>query len=437
MGKSVATCPVAARFLPIGTASAGATMYARGVAGIKSRVIALVACLGLSLAAARSARADAAPPGNMSPGTPSAQRLRAFFSGHSLLDDPLPSWVESIAASRGDSLGWQMQIVLGSPLRVRTKGNEPKASAFSGYQLGKSKTAGPIDVLHELAMPTQLGPGEKYDRLVITERNDLLGTIEWENTIGYLRDYDDRVVQQNPHASTWLYQVWPDVDKKELTAWMAYTQKELFGWECVAARVNRGLERDHRSDRVSIIPGGIALAELVKRALAGSVPGVSGSPSERADAIFADYVHLRPLGIYLIAAVQYAALFGKSPVGAAIPSAVSPAAGALLQQLAWDTVSSYRERAAHPPTLAECSARFTQELCPAYYEYHGRPGSLSRCKLWSEPDNPFAEGPSHAATPVKAFVGWGSGVAAFVLFGVGYFWQRRASRVSIEPDARG
>jgi hypothetical protein len=395
------------------------------VAGLKRRLIALGVCLGLCLGGlARQARAEASTPEKAA-----GQRLRVFFSGHSLLDQPLPEWIEKIAASRGDSLGWQMQIVLGSPLRVRTKGTEPKLTTFPGYQLGKNKSNGPIDVLHELAQPTQLTPGEKYDRLLITERNDLLGTIEWENTIGYLRDYGDRVVQQNPEGRTLLYQVWPDVEKDKLAEWIAYTDRELFGWECVAARVNQTLEKDGRSDRVTVIPAGIALAELARRALAGSVPGVTGSASECADAIFSDYVHLRPLGIYLMASVHYAALFGRSPVGGAIPSAVSPAAGAYLQQLAWDVVQGYRDRAAHPPALGECSARFTNELCPAYYQFHGKPGSIVRCKLWSASDNPFTQGPpTHSY--VHAYIGFGSGLAAFLLFGVGYLWQRRSARAS-------
>jgi hypothetical protein len=399
------------------------------VAGLRRRLIALGVCLGLSFAALpRSARAEASTP-EAAPERAKGQRLRVFFSGHSLLDDPLPGWIESIAQSRGDSLGWQMQIVLGSPIRVRTKGNDPKASTFSGYQLGKDKKNGPIDVLRELAQPTQLAPGEKYDRLLITERNDLLGTIEWENTIGYLRDFDDRLVRQNPSASTLLYEVWPDVEKDRISEWIAYTERELFGWECVAARANGTLEKDGRTDRVTVIPAGITLAELVKRALAGSVPGVTGSPNERLDAIFSDYVHLKPLAIYLMASVHYAALFGKSPVGGAVPSAVSPAAGAYLQQLAWDTAQSYRARAAHPPTLGECSARFTSELCPAYYQFHGKPGSIVRCKLWSASDNPFAQGPP-VHTYVHAYIGFGSGLAAFLLFAGGYLWQRRASRVS-------
>jgi hypothetical protein len=50
-------------------------------------------------------------------------RARIFFSGHSLLDNPMPDYVESIAKSQGKDLLWNQQNIIGSPLRVRTWGN--------------------------------------------------------------------------------------------------------------------------------------------------------------------------------------------------------------------------------------------------------------------------------------------------------------------------
>jgi hypothetical protein len=355
------------------------------------------------------------------------QHLRAFFSGHSLLDNPLPDWIESIAASRGDTLSWQEQIVLGSPIRVRTRGDDPDAHDFTGYQLGKSKSGGKVDVLRELASPSVLAPGDKYDRLVITERADLLGAIEWENTIGYLRDFHDRVIRQNPRATTLLYEVWPEIEKQDPGAWVAYVQAELFGWECVAARVNYTLSLGGRADRVSLIPGGLALSELVQRALAGGVPGVLGAPEQRVAAIFKDEVHLTPLGIYLLAAVHYATLFGKSPVGAPGPAGVNAAVVPLLQQIAWDTVSKYRERAAHAPTLAECGTRVANELCPAYKRFHGKPEDVDRCKSWSTLDSPFAGArPAQPRRPL--LLKWGAGAVVVAIAGYGY--RRRRLRAA-------
>src|SRR5690606_22891908 len=141
------------------------------------------------------------------------------------------NWIEAMAVARGDSLGWQQQIVLGSPIRIRTRGEEPEAPGFTGYQLGRSRAGGPIDVLRELEHPVQLAPGERYDPLVIAERVDLLGTMQWEGTLPYLRDFHERLAQHEPRATTLLYQVWPEIDRKDPAAWVEYVETELFAWE--------------------------------------------------------------------------------------------------------------------------------------------------------------------------------------------------------------
>ena len=369
------------------------------------------ACAALLLCAPASA-AETAP-----------ARLRVFFSGHSLIDNPMPDWVESIAQSRGQSLGWQEQIVLGSPIRVRTRGNDPEASSFSGYQLGKSKSGGKIDVLRELANPTELRPGEKYDRLVITERTDLLGAMRWEDTAGYLEDFHGRLAASSPTAETRLTEVWPEIDDKNPAAWLAYVEGEYFAWQCVAARVNQRLAAKGRPGRVSLVPAGLALRELLQRALDGSVPGITGTPRERVHAVFTDDVHLTPLGIYLNAAVHYAALFGKTPVGAAGAPGVNPDALALLQQIAWDT--SARAAAEPLPALTECRTRFASERCPAYNRYRGKPENDNQCKGWAAPDSPLSERSSSPRRTLPALIGWGSGAAGLVVAGLVYLWKRR------------
>lgn len=362
------------------------------------------------------------------PPAPSSERANVFFSGHSLLDNPLPDWIELIAASRGDRLAWQEQIVLGSPIRVRTKGDDPEGAAFPGYQLGKGKSGGAIDVLEELAQPTELAPGEKYQRLVITERTDLLGAIQWEGTIGYLRHFHDRLVEHDAQAATLLTQVWPEIDAAAPLRWVEYVESELFVWECVAVQVNRSLEAEGRAARVEVVPAGLALSALVRRALSGGVPGVGGTPEQRVAAIFADDVHLTPLGVYLLAALHYGALFDKPPRGAAGPAEVNAAALPVLQELAWDTLSAYRPRAAQPPSPSECRARIASDLCPAYHRFRGRPERVAECAGWAEADGPLSKA-RPAAAELPAFVGVGASSAAFALLAVGAYgyWRYRAS----------
>lgn len=314
---------------------------------------------------------------------------RVLFSGHSLLDNPMPDWVESIAQSRGDTLEWEEQIVIGAPIRIRTRGDDPNASGWPGYSQGKNKNGSGKDLLAELVSPTVLAPGARYDTLLITERNDLLLSIQYENTIGYLRDYHDRLLAQNSAGGSLLYQVWPEIDRANPSAWVDYVRQELYAWECVAQQVNASLEALGRSDRVGIIPGASALATLVERALAGSVPGISGSPEARLERIFEDNVHLSPAGTYLLSALHYAALFGRSPVGASAPSEVPAEQATALQGIAWDVLSQYRASAtpwAH--SASECRERLATVVCPAYFTLVGRAGEGS-CGDWANADGPL------------------------------------------------
>jgi len=358
--------------------------------------------------------------------TPPTLRVRAFFSGHSLLDNPLPNWIEAMARGRGDSLGWQQQIVLGSPIRLRTRGEDANGSGFDGYRLGRSRAGGPIDVLGELERPVQLAPGEKYDRLVIAERPDLLGTMQWEGTIDYLHDFHQRVARQNPDAQTLLYEVWPEIDRSDPAAWVRYVQQELFAWECVAARVNDALVAAGGRDGVRVVPAGLALSRLVQRAIDGDIPGVEGPVAKRLDAIFKDDLHLTPMAVYLMASVHYGALFEKSPLGAVGADSVEAALLPMLQSLAWGTLVEYRAGARPAPTLAECSARIAAEVCPAYHRIHGRASRAESCELWTKPDSPLAGGPP---PPMRGWAArWGA-AAVFVVLAtllLAALWYRSA-----------
>ena len=111
-------------------------------------------------------------------------------------------------------------------------------------------------MLRELQHPTQLTTGEKYRRLLITQRTDLIGTLKWEGTVGYLRQFHDRLVENDPLAGSLLYQVWPEIDKNDPMAWLSYLRGELFVWECVAAKVKQTLTDDRRAGHGIRFPAG-------------------------------------------------------------------------------------------------------------------------------------------------------------------------------------
>ncbi|HZH13965.1 MAG TPA: hypothetical protein VE057_06360 [Archangium sp.] len=309
----------------------------------------------------------------------SSSRARIFFSGHSLLDNPMPDDVESIAKSKGKDILWNQQNIIGSPLRVRTWGN----GGWAGYSQGKNRAGYNMDVVQELLSPRTLNPGDQYDTLLITERHDILGTIEWENTVGYLRHYHDRLIDGNPRGVTYFYHTWLDIDKANPDQWINYEKNALTAWECVSSKVNLTLQAEGRGDRVVTLPGGAALVDLVERILANQVPGISGTTAQKLDMIFSDNVHLTPLGVYYLAAVHHASVFRDSPAGAAGPSGANAATVQALQSIAWNFVSTYYARPdAGTRTMEDCRTRIPRDVCPGFWALRGSPGNTAGCQRY-------------------------------------------------------
>jgi hypothetical protein len=308
-------------------------------------------------------------------------KVRFFVSGHSLTDNPLADYVLATAASLGKDANYNEQIGIGSPIRVRTKGNDFNTPGWPGYSTGKNREGQDMNVIEELLSPATLGPGELYDTLVITERHDILSTIPWEDTFGFVRHYHDRLIDGNPQGETFFYQSWLGLDKNDPTAWFEYEKKSLFAWECVATKVNLTLEAEGRPDRVSTLPA---------EALAGNVAGITGSTSEKLNQIFNDDVHMTKLGAYYVALVTYAALFRGSPQGATAPADVSAAPVADLQRIAWEFVEGYyTQPSPGEHTMEECRNFLAGELCAPFWNLLGQPGQIAACtNTFSNPDSP-------------------------------------------------
>jgi hypothetical protein len=319
--------------------------------------------------------------GGGGPITGERTRARVFFSGHSLLDSPMPEFVGEIAASLGTDLKFNYQIVIGSPIRIRTKGDNVDAPGWPGYSGGKNRgdTSG-MNVITELKTPRTLGAGERYDTLLLTERHDILDTIVWEDTVGFARHYHDRLIDGNPQGTTLLYQTWLDVDKSAPANWIDHEKKSLIAWECVASKVNLTLAAANRADRMITIPGGAALVDLVERVIANQVRGFAGATPAKLNLIFADNVHLTPLGAYYMAAVHYSAIFRRSPVGAKLPPGVAAETGADLQRIAWDYVRAYY---AGPKrwerSMEECRSMIAQTVCASYRTLLKEPQKIAEC----------------------------------------------------------
>lgn len=319
---------------------------------------------------------------------------RVFISGHSLTWDPLGETVLSLAKSLGKDFNFNEQLVSGSPIRVRTFGPDWNAKDWQGYKLGKNREGENLDVINELKTPKTLGKGEKYDTLVITERHDLLGTIMWEDTIGLLRHYNDRLIDGNPNAHTFFYQSWLDIDKKDPSIWIDHTKKDRHAWECVASKVNLTLNSEGRKDYIETLPTGAALVELVEKVIKNEVKGITGTTEEKLNILFQDNVHMTAAGSYFVSLVTYSAVFRSPSMGGEVPAGINTDTAKDLQNIAWNYIKQYYTTPdAGKHSMEECRAYIASTVCPSFWLEQKKPNKTSECQAnFSDPnaeENPF------------------------------------------------
>jgi hypothetical protein len=294
---------------------------------------------------------------------------RLFISGHSLTDPPLPQQLSAIAASLIQPMQWNMQSIPGSPIRVRSHGAGPAHA----YRHGSNREGSNMDVLAEWASP-QTVTGGLYDTLLIAEQHGVLGALAWHDTVQALQATHEKFTSINPRATTWFYESWLGIHNKDNPArWIAYERAASPVWRCVAQQVNNALATQPGfKGGIESIPSGAALAHLVERAMAGLVPGVGGTTKRATvEALFSDDVHLTPLGSYYMASVVYATVWGRSPVGAAVPQGLNATTAATLQQEAWRFVTEHHaQRMGDPPlTMQACRKQLKRSFIGLHWAY--------------------------------------------------------------------
>jgi hypothetical protein len=302
-----------------------------------------------------------------------------FISGHSLTDNPYADYLVQITNSLGIKSEYNQQIVIGSPIRVRTRGNDPNSKDFLGYQLGKNREGSGMEILNELRNRNTV-QSHQYNYFIITERHDLVNVAIWEGTDRYLRHYYDQFMMKN-NGRVYFFTSWLGRKKlRDINSWIAYEESALKAWECVISKVNHDLIRE-QSSPVYIIPANIALVELVKRLLSGSFSEELAAQSDfdRLTLLFSDDVHLTKLGIYYIALVTYALVFDSSPDGAWFPKEISKKIALYLQNIAWKFASA---KGANIPNLnlTSCGSLFADSFCNIYWDYNKEIQHIQSCR---------------------------------------------------------
>ncbi len=325
----------------------------------------------------------------MNPGMTPVNRARVVFSGHSLTDASVPT-VRRLAMEHGMDFESIYQSVPGSPISFRTLGNRDMPPNWEGYTFG---TPGGLDLVQEFRNPTQLTPGDRYDTVIITDRHDLLGVVQWESTVPLLRHYHDRLRESTPDGKTYLYHSWLDIDKGEPQTWIDYEKNALVAWECVATKANLTLAEDGLPQHIKTVATGWALAHMVEEALAGNIPNLTGTPQEILDQIFSDNVHMAPSGQLFVGAFTHASVFGHDPSQTSIPAGIDPVMGRALLELARDLARDYHARPEQGvQQMSTCRTHIPATMCTPFWTYFSdRPEQVSACETYfgSESSSPF------------------------------------------------
>jgi hypothetical protein len=210
---------------------------------------------------------------------------RVFYLGHSLQNHQVPAMVEDLAHDASLVNTYQVQIGLGANLQWQWMHPEGAQGSIAR------------DVL----------PVTPFDVFVMTEAVPLESQIRWADSVGYAARYAELARQGNPDVQVYLYETWHSRnDTSSLAEWRAHLTSDLPMWESIVDGANQAYEgRD-----ILVIPAGQAMGLLYDEIAAGRVPGLT-----TIETLFHDDIHLNDVGWYFIACVQYATIYGRSPVG--------------------------------------------------------------------------------------------------------------------------
>ena len=196
---------------------------------------------------------------------------------------------------------------------------------------------------------------ESFDHFVMVEsvpRGDVV------QTLMDAQELVDMALAARPAARTFFYEPWHCInsgtdagcawDNGSATRnrrWVDRVAADGDMWRDVVRQINSAMPAS--AEPMRFVPAATALAEAVTEARAGRVPGFS----DIAD-FFIDDIHPNAYGLYVVACVHYAVLYGRAPVGQPVnvtgrwgdpefggsdrPAPLTAQSARALQQIAWD-----------------------------------------------------------------------------------------------------
>lgn len=256
------------------------------------------------------------------PVTPPEGPVTVYHLGHSLVGRDMPSM---LAAAAGHD--WAAQLGWGASLKNHLDGAVP------GFEEANA---------HDHFRPVKAAAQEGgYPVVVLTEMVELRDSLRYHDAAATLAEWARRFRAGNPDVRLYLYETWHHTD--DGNGWLDRIDRDLSRlWE---GRLLRVALAGDGVGTIHVIPGGQAMAALVRAAARGEIAGVAGERD-----FISDTIHFTDLGAWAMAMTHYAVIYGRSPEGLAarlpkedgtLAGAPSDAAARAMQKIIWRVVMHY------------------------------------------------------------------------------------------------
>jgi hypothetical protein len=255
--------------------------------------------------------------------------------GHSLMEKEMPLFVKTLADEAKIPHSYGYQLIIGSPLTYQWDiGNFDEETQ-------KAKGRQGVDARASLATGN-------FDALILCDATPVLTHLKWGSLESAPKFYE-LALRSNPRTRVYLYHFWPSLEAPNYDA--AFTE-ELKAYETIADTMAQKHATRFPNGKVMIVPVGAAVVELKRRIEAKQVPGIDNIRE-----IYADDIHLTPKGMYLVALVHFATLYGKDPTGMSarmegqwgnVLIDLPIATAAVFQEVAWKAVTTYKRSGVIP-----------------------------------------------------------------------------------------
>jgi hypothetical protein len=258
-----------------------------------------------------------------------ARAANVLHIGHSLMEKEMPQWVKNLADEAEIPHSYSYQLIIGSPLTYQWDIGEFDEEMQKGQKGRQGVSA-----------RASLATG-KFDALVMCDATPVLTHLKWGSLESAPKFYE-LALRSNPKTRVYLYHFWPHLNAPDYNAAFA---EELKAYETIADTMAQKHAAEFPEGKVHIVPAGAAIVELKRRIEAGQVPGINGIRD-----IYHDDIHLTKTGMYLVALVHFATLYGKDPTGLSaqmkdewgnVTVNLPPATAKIFQEIAWKAVTDY------------------------------------------------------------------------------------------------